>query len=262
MSRGFPALLVLLAACASAPAGPDPEAALAALEDGREAAARGEHGQAVEHFSVAVRENPELAEAYFRRGVSRVQMRLDRTTEGDVRKLEERALEDFSAAIGRNPLYGDAYYNRAMVRASRGQYRLAAQDLLEAIKHRPQDPEPHLWIAKMYDEYFDEMQVAANEHYEKYADLGGPDPAARDRARAWKALKRQAGAVPAAGKAPSADDEKKAEALHGEFKRLFAEGERAKALQAVESLLRDYGHTVYVQGRTREFNALLNALRK
>ena len=255
-------VLLLLSACASAPAGPDAEAALAALEEGREAAARGEHGRAVERFSAAVLENPELAEAYFRRGVSRVQMRLDRATEGDVRTLEERAIEDFSAAIGRNPLYGDAYFNRAMVRASRGQYRLAAQDLLEAIKHRPQDPEPHLWIAKMYDEYFEDMQVSANEHYDKYADLGGRDPAARDRARAWKDLKRQAGAAPAAGKASSAEDEKKAEALHGEFKRLFAEGDRKKALQTVELLLRDYGHTVYVQSRTREFNALLNALRK
>lgn len=257
------AAFLLLAACATA--GPDPEMAAGILEEALQAAERGDHPRAVELCTRALRENPEFPEAYYHRGVSRVKLRLDPSAETDARAQEERALEDFTRAIQLNPAYGNAYFNRAMVLAARAQYRQAAEDLINAIRFRPQDPEPRLWLGRLYEEKFEGKALEALEHYEKYVDLGGRDPEVREKVRLWQELKRQAPPAPVpapAPRAPSAEDESKARRLHEEFKRLFAEGRKEEAVRAVEELLGKYGHTKYVEERRRELNALHNALRR
>ncbi|HXG62486.1 MAG TPA: tetratricopeptide repeat protein [Planctomycetota bacterium] len=261
-----PALVGALFLSACAAAGPDPEMAAGLLEEALQAAERGEHARAVELCTRALRENPEFPEAYYHRGVSRVKLRLAPAAEIDARVQEERALEDFTRAIQLNPAYGDAYFNRAMVLASRAQYRQAAEDLINAVRFRPQDPEPRLWLGRLYEEKFEDKTVEALEHYEKYVDLGGRDPEVREKVRLWKELKKQApGAPPAAPappRAPSAEDESRARDLHEEFKRHFAEGRKEEALRTITELLGKYGHTRYVEERRRELNALHNALRR
>lgn len=253
-----------LAACASSgEGGGDLEAAQGHIAAGRAEAEKGRHAEAVEHFTKAVEAHPDLSDAYYHRGCSYVGLRLSPETRGDARAVEDKALRDFDAAVRVNPAHGKAYFNRAMVLASRAQFRAAAEDLLQACQYDARNPEPHLQLGRLYEDKFEDRGVAALEHYEKYADLGGRDPATIDKVRAWRELKKSAAPAPApSSQAPKADDEKKAAELHDEFKRLFRENKKAEALKIVETLLGQYGQTAYVRERAREFSALLAALKK
>jgi hypothetical protein len=255
-----PALLAL-AACASADA--DVRDALSLLEEGRAAAKAGDLEGAVTRFTDAVRSNPDLAEAYYERGVARVRQRLSPEAREEGRRNEERALADFSAAIQKNPAYADAYFNRAMIRSSRAQYKPAVEDLLNAVRYRATDPDPHLALGQIYEAKFDDRIVSAMEHYEKYVELGGTDASTREKVKAWKQVKLQMAPPAAPGaKAPTADDEQKARELHEEFKRSFAAGKKPEALAALQQIVDRYGHTKYALERAREFGALLAALKK
>lgn len=247
-------LPLLLAACASAQTEPDYAGAAAKVDAGRAAAKKGDHHGAVAQYTAAIGINPDYAEAYYERGCSRVQLRLVRDTKDDVRKFEEDALRDFSAALKLNPAYGDAYFNRAMVYSSRGQFKPAVQDLLDAARARPQDPEPNLWLARLYEEKFEDRGMDALARYEKYVDLGGTDPDAREKVRAWRELKRQA-APPApaapASRAATPEDEESARKAHEEALRHFQDGRRDEGVKAFEALLANWGHTKYVQDPDR-----------
>mgnify|MGYP001594801437 CR=1 FL=1 len=258
-------LALVLSACAGGPPTMDIAAAVQSLDAGREAAHKGDHPAAIDHYSAALKVNPEMAEAYYERGVSNVRLRLSPPPDKDSRPYEDRALSDFSAAVRFNPAYGDAFFNRAMILSSRAMYKPAAEDLLNAIRFKPHDAEPHFLLGRLYETKFEDSMAAALEHYEKYVDLGGPDAETREKVRVWKQLKLAAAQPQApapAAKAPTPDDEKKAQELHEEFKRLFSGGRKVEALQAVDTLLSKHGHTQYVQQRARELNALRNALKK
>lgn len=261
MARTAAALILAWAAagCASAPDEPGRDSARSYVEAGKKAATAGDYRGAIDLFSKGIRANPESAEAYYGRGGANVKLRLSRATEGDIRIHEERALADFTVAIRLDPTYADAYFNRAMVLSSRAKFKQAAEDLLNAARYRPQDPEAHLWLGRLYEEKFEDRMPSAMDHYEKYVDLGGTDYDVREKVKVWKELKK---AMATPSKTPTADDEKRAEELHETFKRTFAAGQKAEAVKAVEELVSKYGHTQFVQRRAREMNALLNALRK
>ena len=238
-------------------------AAQAHVTAGVELANRGKHAEAIDQFTKAIAAFPELSDAYFQRGCSYVRLRLDVETLGDSRVSEEKALRDFDAAIRVNPASGKAYFNRAMVLGSRAQFRAAAEDLLQACQFDPRNPLPHLELGRLYESKFEDRGIAALEHYEKYAELGGRDPATLDKVRAWRELKKSIAPAPApSSQGPKVDDEKKAAELHDEFKRLFRENKKAEALKLIETLLGQYGGTAYVRERAREFSALLAALKK
>lgn len=237
--RFLPAVPVLLAACASA--------SPAYVDEGREAARRGDHEKAVTLFSKAIESEPESAEAWYARGYSHVRLRRDPNSPGEGRAYEERAIADFTQAIQLNPSYGDAYYNVAMVYASRAMYRQAAENLISAIRFKAQDPEPHYALARIYEEKFQDMGPQAMDHYEKYADLGGRDREAREKARLWKEtseLRKKAGA---AVKPPTEEDEKKAQELYERMKALLKDDKRQEAVKVAEELMSVYGRTRFVQ---------------
>jgi hypothetical protein len=249
-----------LAACASSSKDVGARRANELLEEGREAAKKGDQFRAVELYTRAILVYPELTEAYFERGNSEIALRLNRDADIDGRTYEDRALSDYSMAITRSPGFADAAFNRAMVYVCRAMYRQAAEDLLRVIDLKKTDPEPHLILAQLYDSRFDDRKAAANDHYEKYVDLGGMDEQIRERVKLWKELKKQL-AQAQATKPATADDEKKAADLHEKFKALFI-SDRTAALQAIEELLTRYSNTQYVQQRARELNALLVSLKK
>lgn len=254
---------LLVAGCATAGGGPDLDGAQASIEKGREAAARGDHKGALGHYTTALRANPESAEAYYGRGVSNVQLRLDSSAQGDVRPYEQKALEDFTAAVRLNPSYGDAYFNRAMVRMSLAQYKGAAEDLRHASKFKPQDPEPHFLLGRMYEHKFEDMGMLALQHYDHYVELGGREPDIVEKVRVWRELKKQPPA-PAGTKGPTPEDEEKAKKLHEEAMRLFRDEKREEAVKLLETLLGQYGHTRYVQDPQllRATKALINSYKK
>ena len=239
--------------------------AQALLEESREAARKKDFVRALSLCTKAVKVHPDYAEAWYERGRMHTQLRLDPTVEGDVRKHEAQALEDFSMALKKNPMYGDAFFNRAMLLCSRAQYKPAAEDLLNAVRCKPRDPDAHLYLGRLYETKFEERAPLAMDHYEKYADLGGTDPEAREKARLWKDLKKQSSAPqvppPAPTKPATAEDEKKAAELHGKALEIMDKN-RPEAAKIVEELLGAYGNTKYVQEKSQGLKVLLGTLKK
>jgi tetratricopeptide (TPR) repeat protein len=236
------------------------------LEEGREAVRKNNRPEAIRLFTRAVKANPDNAEAWYERGRCFIQMRLDPKTEGDVRSYEQRALDDFSNALRKNPAFADAYFNRAMILSSRAQYRPAVDDLLNASRYKPQDPEAHLCLGELYEGKFEDRIILAMDHYEKYVDLGGSDPVVREKVRLWKELKKSVGGsgpAPAPStKAPTAEEEKKAAELHQKALDLLQKPDKSEAVKILEELLSTYGHTKYVQEKARGLQAAIAAFKK
>lgn len=255
--------LFSFSACSSSPE-KRAEAAKALVAEGREAEKRGEHAEAVALFTRAIDVDPKYADAYLERGYSSIRLRFNPEASGHARDFEDRALIDYSEAISLDPTRADAYYNRAMVYSSRALYRQAAEDLLNAIKFKPQDPEAHLDLARIYESKFEDMGMKAGEHYEKYTDLGGRDPEARERARQFKEFRKRLegapGGLPKA--APTEEDEKKAQELHVRMMALLKDDKRAEAVKLAEELLSTYGRTRYVQGILPGLRVIINAFKE
>lgn len=251
----------MIAGCATAGGGPDVEGAQGLIGKGREAAGRGDHKAAVDHYTKAIRAHPESAEAYYHRGVSNVALRLDARIEGDARPYEQKAHDDFSMAVRLNPSFGDAYFNRAMVRMSLAQYKAAADDLRHASKFKPQDPEPHLLLGRMYEHKFEDMGILALQHYDQYVELGGREPDIVEKVRVWREISRKP-AAPTGAKGPAPEDEEKAKKLHEEAMRLFRDEKKEEAAKLLDALLTTYGETKYVQSQKGPLQALRNAFKK
>jgi tetratricopeptide (TPR) repeat protein len=259
----LPALL-LAAGCAVQEGSTEIADAQRSLEAGRERVRAGRLTEAIRFFSQAVKANPDLAEGWFERGKCAIKLRLDPKTDGDLGVYEQGALDDFAMAIRKNPAYADAYFNRAMILCSRAQYKLAADDLLNAIRFSPQDPEAHRWLGEVYEKKFEDRIVLSMEHYEKYVDLGGTDAAIREKVKVWKDFKRTipAHSPESSHLAPTAEEERKAQELHAKGLDLLKNPDKNEAVKAFEELLTNYGHTKYVQGKLQALQAVVAAFKK
>ncbi|HZE95778.1 MAG TPA: tetratricopeptide repeat protein [Planctomycetota bacterium] len=238
--------------------------ALDRLEEGRTLARRNHPAEARAVFTQALRSNPDLAEAWYERGRCEVRLRLEAGTEEDPRLLEQNAMDDFSVALQKNPAYADAYFNRAMLFSSKAQYKLAVDDLLNAVRFKPRDPEAHLWLGELYEKKFVDSILLAMDHYEKYVDLGGTDTSVREKVRIWKDFKKQIPAITPepTSRVPTAEDERKAQELHSKALDLLKNPDKAEAVKAFEELLGTYGHTKYVQSKLQALQAVVAAFKK
>lgn len=252
------ALLLVAAGCAST--GPDFARAQVLVQDGRSAAAKGDHRGAIDLYTEALRENPEYPEAFYERGWSHLQLRRSPELPENSNVHLARAFDDYDQAIRCNPAYGDAYFNRAMIHASVGRHKLAAEDLRNATRFNPRDARAHLKLGEIYEQKFEESLPQALEHYEKCVELGGGDGAVREKVRAWREMKK-ALAPPSPAKAPGPEDEKKAQELHQRAMELFRSEKRDEALKGIEELLSAYSHTQFVKAQERAFQAILKSLR-
>lgn len=236
------------------------------LEESREAARKREYERAASLCTLAIKLAPDLPEAWYERGRMKVLLRLDSRVEGDAKRLEQQALDDFSMALQKNSSYADAYFNRAMILSSRAQYKPAAEDLLNAVRYKPRDPDAHLYLGRIYETKFEERVPLAMDHYEKYADLGGTDADAREKAKLWKELKKQTAnpqiPVLPSTKPATAEDEIKAAELHKKVLELLEKNNRAEAAKALEELVGAYGNTKYVQEKAQGLRVLLGTLKK
>jgi tetratricopeptide (TPR) repeat protein len=259
----FP-LLLLAAGCATQDGSAEIAEAQRALEEARECVRKGRLQEAIPFFTQALKANPDLAEGWFERGQCEIQIRLDPKTEGDLRSYEQRSLDDFTMAIRKNPAFADAYFNRAMILSSRAQFKLAVDDLLNAVRFKPQDPEAHRWLGELYEKKFEDRIVLAMEHYEKYVDLGGTDPTIREKVRVWKDFKRTIPAPsPESSNRPSTpEEERKAQELHSKGLELLKNPDKHEAVKTFEELLSTYGHTKYVQGKLQALQAVVAAFKK
>ncbi len=259
MARSSTALiLLLLAACGSTKTTLDPDAARESYLEGMEAEKDGQHEDAIEAFTEALRYHPSYADAYYARAWSWLQIRKTGKTEIPTRKLVDQAISDYSSAISANPTFSDAYFSRAMIFLSRARYRKAVADLLVCCRYTPRDTEPHLLLAQIYETRFEGKTALAMKHYVKYAELGGTNEAAVAKAKAWNALQEQPKKGPASS---SKKDEDRARELHEKFKLLFSQDKEEEAVAAIGELVEKYKHTRYFKGREIALSALYRSLK-
>lgn len=249
-------------ACSGPKAVPD-ELPRALVEKGRSAAQAGDYRLAVDFYSRALAEDPDFAEAYNERGKSSVQLRLAPGEGHDVRNYELDALSDFTQAVQKNPSFAEAYFNRAMVLASRAQYKSAVEDLLNVIRYNTQDAEPHRWLGELYEQKFEDRSLPAMEHYEKYVDLGGTNPAIREKVRMWKEARIQPAAHPLPSSKPATpEDEQKAAEMHARAMTALGRPDKTEAIQLLENLIASYGNTRYVQSKLQALQAVISTFKK
>ena len=88
--------------------------------------------QAVEHYTEALRLNPQLAEAY--------------TNRGNIHNSEGKhdlAIIDYTKAIALNSNHADTYHNRGLAYGENGDFELAIVDFTKAIQLKPDDADAY-----------------------------------------------------------------------------------------------------------------------
>jgi len=99
-----------------------------AFEIGVEFHREKEHDEAVRYLSKAIKQQPDLWDAYFYRGVSRLRLR-----------KYDKALEDLNETISRKPEWSDAYCHRSDVWLEKGDVEQALADAEEAVRLGPEN---------------------------------------------------------------------------------------------------------------------------
>ncbi|MFC1597702.1 tetratricopeptide repeat protein [Planctomycetota bacterium] len=97
------------------------EAAIDSFNRGVEASDEGDHDLAITCFTVAIRLNPGLVEAYYNRGFAYLH-------KGDL----DKAVADFTEAIRLNPEVVEAYNNRGIAYEKNGDKAKAEADFAKA----------------------------------------------------------------------------------------------------------------------------------
>ncbi|MBP5975272.1 tetratricopeptide repeat protein [Brasilonema sp. CT11] len=87
---------------------------------------KGDFKGAIADYNQALRINPNLADAYYNRGLARDEL-------GD----KQAAIADYNQALRINPNYANAYYNRGVARANLGDKQAAIADYNQALRINP-----------------------------------------------------------------------------------------------------------------------------
>ena len=93
---------------------------------GREKLAQQDYQEAIENLTQAVRNNPELATAYYNRSSAYLEL-------GEYQKV----IEDTTQALQINSNLADAYLNRSAARLELGEYQKAIEDASQALQINP-----------------------------------------------------------------------------------------------------------------------------
>ena len=107
------------------------------MERGASAYQKQEYKVAIAEYDMAIRRDPDYAEAYYQRGLTKFDFATSQYTEREVEAYQDNyrlAIADFNMAIDRNPDYAEAYYQRGLANASCREYEAAAEDYDEAIR--------------------------------------------------------------------------------------------------------------------------------
>jgi tetratricopeptide (TPR) repeat protein len=108
------------------------------LENGIELAAMSAHQAALLEYNKALQLDPQLAEAYYRRALSKSMLSMYQEVE-----------RDLNAAIKLQPVYPEAFLARAKAKIELDRYAAAEEDVNMAIKQGIDVGEGHYWRGKV-----------------------------------------------------------------------------------------------------------------
>jgi tetratricopeptide (TPR) repeat protein len=83
---------------------------------------KGDFGASIDYYTSAIRLKPDLADAYFNRGVSKGNL-----------NMHEQAIRDYDKAIELKKDNADAFYSRGVSKINLHHYQEACKDLKTAI---------------------------------------------------------------------------------------------------------------------------------
>ena len=116
-----------------------------------------DYSKAIEHYSNAIKLNPQMAEAYYNRGLAY----------GEKEEFEP-AIDDLNKAIELNPEFAEAYFCRGFVYFLKGEVERAIKDYNKAIELDPESAEAYLgrgiyWLhLQKWQEARSDLTVAKN----------------------------------------------------------------------------------------------------
>ncbi len=215
MARRLGPLILLMASCAGAQSRSE---ALRLYE-------AGEFDRSVHHWTLAIHDRQDDAEAYYFRACARLHL-IERGGAATEEALKQ-VFKDLDRAIELSPDDYRAYYARGMAHACLARYKEAVRDLLICVQARDRDlkPKAHRRIGQIYDEKFEHMEEAALRHYESYLQMGGDDPVVARRVEELKKPARPEG---------------KAEAMFEMAEELYRSGKVEAAKAVLEELLKKH----------------------
>jgi tetratricopeptide (TPR) repeat protein len=154
------------------------------LERAGEFAKQGAYGQAIAHFTRAIKLNPLSAEAFINRGIARA---MSADVEGSIGDFDEairlnprddtayccrgsalgamdkpRAIADFSRAIEINPGNAEAYYNRGVAHYGLAEFDAAIADCTKAIELNPRRANAYYTLGNAFAEKEDWDQAISS----------------------------------------------------------------------------------------------------
>ena len=100
-----------------------------------------DYSKAIEHYSNAIKLNPQMAGAYCNRGLAY-------SNNNEV----ERAIKDYNKAIEMNPEFAEAYCNRGLAYSNNNEVERAIKDYNKAIEMNPEFAEAYFGRAIVYGE--------------------------------------------------------------------------------------------------------------
>ena len=95
------------------------------------------------------------------------------------RKKTKDALDEFQTVVDKNPASLAGQKGLAVVFASVRRYDKSAEAYEKAIELDPTDPDLHLEVGLIYQEFLRDDKTALN-HFERYLVLGGTDPVVQE----------------------------------------------------------------------------------
>ena len=95
---------------------------------------RGDYKDAITDYDIAIDKDPNYAEAYYLRGLTRKSL-----------EQREESIVDFDDAIRLNPNRAEAYYERGSAKGNLGRYEESIVDFDDAIRLNPEHTKAYYW---------------------------------------------------------------------------------------------------------------------
>lgn len=239
-NKGLIFLLIFTVGCATAKRDTDPQKAAVFYSQGLVYYNQKNYDKAIELFTIAIEFNPNLSDAYFKRGNCYIKKIDENTSSQNNYESTDKAINDYSSTIRTLPVSYDAYYNRAMAFASLARYKDAIKDLLDCVRINSNFVEAYRDLGIFYEEKFLGEEAKSIDYYKKYLEKMPVDQSIRNRLEKLERNIKPDGGTKIDQKE---QEEKEAEKLYDAATKLLAQDKKNEALDVLRDIILKYPNT-------------------